>query len=267
MVFSAPPFSSLSPRYHQIRLALSQRIKDGVYAGPFPMPGERELAQEFGVGRVTVRTALSRLEEEGLVIRLRGKGTVPTPRSEDQRRLPVRGELVDYLLSMGLRTKVKVLEYQIRPAPAEVARKLRLEPEAQVLKVVRIRSVEGLPISYLESYVPEEFARMLSKRALRESQMVALMEEKGIKVVSAEQTLSAAVARPGIAEGLALPEGVALLEVKRVAMDESGRRVQFSVGLYHPDRYEYHMRLSRVNGETNVWVESEQKSDTQGART
>lgn len=257
MTVSLAPLSASSPRYHRVAVALRQRIRDGAYAGAFPMPGERELAKEFGVGRVTVRTALAGLAEEGLVTRVRGKGTLPLQSGPDNGRLPVRGGLIDYLLSMGRSTQARVLEHRLCPAAAEVAGALRIETGASVLKVVRIREFEGRPISYTTAFVPGDLAWMLPSHALRRSQMVALMEEQGVKVVAAEQSLCAAVAEAGVAETLMLSEAVPLLRVTRTAIDESGRPVQHLVALYHPARYEYHMRLSRVGRETNVWVQSD----------
>lgn len=250
--------SPTSARYHQVRLALRQRIRDGIYTGAFPMPGERELADEFGVGRVTVRSALARLAEEGLVVRLRGKGTLPVQRPEQPLPLKVRGGLLEDLLAMGHRTRARVLEHRLCPAPGYVAQALGLEPGARVLKVVRVRSFKGHPISLTEVYVPSQFVRDLTRRALSDAPMVAVLERHGVRVVSAEQTMGAAVAEPVVAARLGVPEGVALLKVVRTALDQEGRPVQFLVGLFHPDRYEYRMRLSRVGGETKVWVESDQ---------
>jgi len=207
-----------------------------------------------------VRSALARLEEEGLVVRLRGKGTVPVQWPEQPRPLKVRGGLLEDLLTMMHRTKVKVLEHRTVPAPRDVAQALGIEPGARVLKVVRVRSVKAHPISLTEVYVPLQFAGDLTRRALGEAPMLAVLERHGVRVVAAEQTMGAAVAEPMVAERLGVPEGIALLKVERTAMDQSGRAVQFLVGLFHPERYEYRMRLSRVGGETKVWVENDRGS-------
>jgi len=262
MHLSAESSSPASPRYHQIRLALRQRIRDGVYTGAFPMPGERALAEEFGVGRVTIRNALARLAEEGLVLRLRGKGTLPVQWPEQPRPLKLRGGLLEDLLTMGHRTKVKVLEHRICVAPGYVAQALAIEPGSRVLKVVRVRTFKAHPISLTEVYVPQQFARDMTRRALSESPMLTVLERHGVRVVSAEQTMGAAVAEPAVAQCLGVPEGIALLKVVRTAMDDAGRPVQFLIGLFHPERYEYRMRLSRAGGETKVWVESDQNSQT-----
>lgn len=266
MQVSLSATSSASPRYHQVRLALRQRIRDGVYTGVFPLPGERALAEEFGVGRVTVRSALARLAEEGLVVRVRGKGTVPVQRPEQPQPVKVRGGLLEDLLAMGYRTKARVLEHRTCAAPGYVAQALGIEPGARVLKVVRVRSFKGHPIQLTEVYVPEPFARHLTRRALSDAPMVAVLERHGVRVVAAEQTMGAAVAEPEVAECLGVPEGVALLKVVRTAVDQAGRPVQFLIGLFHPERYEYRMRLSRVGGETKVWVESDQNNQPTKSR-
>ena len=52
------------PQYHRIYLVLREQLAEGRYPPSTPLPGELELARDFGVSRVTVRTALDRLAEE-----------------------------------------------------------------------------------------------------------------------------------------------------------------------------------------------------------
>ena len=61
MLDAHAPLTSL-PRFQQVRLILRERIRGGHYATGLPLPGERQLAEEFGVARVTVRSALARLQ-------------------------------------------------------------------------------------------------------------------------------------------------------------------------------------------------------------
>ena len=63
------------PRYHQIFLLLREAIRDGVYAADQQVPGEMELAAQYGVSRITTKRALNELERAGLVTRERGRGT------------------------------------------------------------------------------------------------------------------------------------------------------------------------------------------------
>lgn len=55
--------------------ALREKIANGAYPQGTTLPSERSLTEEFGVSRVTVRKALERLTDAGLVARSPGKGT------------------------------------------------------------------------------------------------------------------------------------------------------------------------------------------------
>lgn len=252
------------PRFHQVRLVLRERLKTGVYERGLPLPGERQLAEEFGVARVTVRSALARLEEEGLVVRLRGKGTLPATQAEPPRHLRLRGGLLDNIVNMGKRTRVTVLERRLLPAPSHAAEALRVAPGSRVLKVVRVRKFKGQPIAYTEVFLPDDLADAVDKPTLQDVPMLVALEQHGVQVESAEQTLGAALADLHVAEALRVPPGTPLLRVARVAFDRDGRPVQFLTGLYHPTRYEYHMQLSRVGGATKVWIENDRPPEAAG---
>jgi len=249
------------PRFQQVRLVLRDRIRGGHYAAGMPLPGERQLAEEFGVARVTVRSALARLQEEGLVVRLRGKGTVPTVRHAAQEPAAVqtvRGGLLDNIVSVSMRTRVQVLEWKRMAAPPAVSAALGLPPGAPVLKVVRVRKFKAQPISYTVVFVPADLAAALDRPTLQDTPMLVALEQHGIEVVSADQTLGAAVADLDVARILRIAPGVPLLRVSRVASDKAGRPVQFLVGLYHPERYTYQMRLTRAGAATRVWIDADQ---------
>jgi GntR family transcriptional regulator len=259
---ASPPDTAALPRFQQVRLVLRERLKGGLYERGLPLPGERQLAQEFGVARVTVRSALARLEEEGLVVRLRGKGTLPATQAADPPHRPkLRGGLLDNIVSMGLRTKVAVLERALVPAPPHAGEALRLPPGARVLKVVRVRKFKGQPIAYTEVFLPPDLAPALERPTLQDMPMLVALEQYGVQVVAAEQTLGAALADLPVAAALGVAPGTPLLRVSRVASDIGGRPVQFLTGLYHPERYEYHMRLSRVGNATKVWIENDRNGD------
>lgn len=258
------PLTTL-PRFQQVRLILRERIRGGHYEAGLPLPGERQLAEEFGVARVTVRSALARLQEEGLVERSRGKGTVPTARhaaaparASAQAVQTVRGGLLDNIVSVSMRTRVQVLEWKRMPAPPAVSAALSLPPGAPVLKVVRVRKFKAQPISYTEVFVPGDLAAALDRHTLQDTPMLVALAQHGVEVVSAEQTLGAAVADLDVARIFRIAPGVPLLRVSRVASDAEGRPVQFLVGLYHPERYTYQMRLTRAGASTSVWIDADQ---------
>lgn len=245
------------PRFHQLRLILRERLARGVYPAGLPLPGERLLAQEFGVARVTVRSALERLAEEGLVVRLRGKGTLPTPGGGASTPVLRRGGLLDNIVSMSLRTRVSVLDRALTPASASVAAALGMAIDTPVLRVLRVRKHRSQPIAYTEVYLPARLAGAVERHTLQEVPMLVALARAGVEVTSAEQVLGAVLAEPVAARALGVAPGTPVLRVTRIAYASDGAAVQYFVGLYHPERYEYHMRLSRDGAGTRVWIDHE----------
>jgi GntR family transcriptional regulator len=248
------------PKYHRIYLVLREQLHEGRFAAG--LPGELALMQQFGVARVTVRRALEQLADEGLVSREPGRGTRPIERLDKRAasaaNAPMRTQLtglLENLVSMGLRTSVKVLEVDTVSASDEVAFALALAPGDRVQKAVRVRSTREGPLSHITTYVPADVARRFGRRELARKPILLLLEEAGVKVGRAVQTISARLADAQVAGHLDVAVGSALLAVRRLIHDEHERPVQWLHGLYRPDRYEYKMQLSRVGSiDAKVWV-------------
>lgn len=256
------------PKYHQIYLVLREQLQEGRFdAG---MPGELALMAQFGVARVTIRRALLQLSQEGLIERSPGRGTRPvigTGHRHEARGINTqdpRGQtarltgLLENLVTMGLRTTVQVLSVNYLKAPEEVAKVLRLPPGEFVQKAERVRSTADGPLSHITTWVPQAISNGFGKRELARKPILMLLEESGVKVGRAEQTISARLADVDMARHLDVAVGSALLAVRRLIYDEDDKPVQWLHGLYRPDRYEYQMQLSRVGSiDAKVWVSKE----------
>ena len=249
------------PKYHQVYLVLREQLHEGKFAEG--LPGELALMQQFSVARVTVRRALAQLAQEGLISREPGRGTRSllkrhahttdaTPHPTQQAKLT---GLLENLVSMGLRTSVKVLSVDELDPPGEVALRLDLPSGERVQKAVRVRSTREGPLSYITTWVPQRVARSFGRHELSRKPILVLMEEAGVRVGRAEQSISARLADAELAQHLDVSVGSALLDVRRLIFDEDDCPVQWLHGVYRPDRYEYQMQLSRVGGiDAKVWV-------------
>lgn len=262
------------PKYHQVYLLLRERLLEGAWAQG--LPSEPRLAEAYGVARVTIRRALEALAAEGLIERTPGRGTVPV-RSAAQgaagsgaggvgaERPPLEG-LLENIVTMGLRTSVRVLECGTQAAPESVARALGLEPEARVHKAVRVRATREGPVSHITTWVPAGLGARIGRRELARKPMLVLLQEAGVRIGRATQTLSARLADAVVAEHLGVAVGSALLAVNRRVLDADDRPVQWLHGLYRPDRYHYEMELSRVGGvDARLWVSRESAVPTRTA--
>jgi GntR family transcriptional regulator len=242
-------------KYHLIELTLAARIREGAYdeAG---LPGERQLADEFGAARVTIRSALSRLEAQGLVARTHRRGTVAiSGRAQRQPRRLLRDD-IDKFLDRGRDDKRKVLRFGWVSATPYVADALGVPAGTQVLRVARLRSSGAQSLTYTEAYVTRALAPAVTRDALERKPFVRLLEEHGIHIASADQAISCEVASPAAAAALKTAINAPTLKLTRVIHDDAGKPLQLLLGWYRADRFEIRMRMSRAEDATRVWVES-----------
>lgn len=250
------------PKYHSVYLVLKERLRDGVY--DIRVPGEMELMGEFGVSRATVRKALENLSTEGLIERSAGRGTrrlqpeAPSARKGSSSKLT---GLLDNIVAMSLDTKVKVIEHELIEATEPVAERLQVEARSRVLRAVRLRSTKMGPVSHITTWVPGDLAAGLTRKQLAAQPLLVLLENSGVEIGRATQSISARQADAQVAALLDVALGSALLWVNRLVYDTDNRPVQWLQGLYRPDRYEYEMELSRVGDvDATVWVGTEVNS-------
>jgi GntR family transcriptional regulator len=241
-------------RYHVIEMALAARIREGLYEAS-GVPGERALAEEFGAARVTIRSALKRLEEQGLVVRSERRGTlVVSGMGATRRRL--LSEHVDRFLDRGRPDRRKVLAFGYVPASPAIAHQLRIAEGDRILRVLRLRSDERGPLTLTEVFVTRDVAPAVSRASLERKAFVQLMEEHGVRIGTADQTVVAAAADYRVAQTLGVLPGAPVLRLSRVLHDGAGVPLQVLHGWYRADRFEFRMRMSRAEDATRVWIEA-----------
>ncbi|MDR7419489.1 MAG: GntR family transcriptional regulator, partial [Armatimonadota bacterium] len=111
--------SSGVPLHVQIRERIRLGIAQGTWAVGDTLPSEEDLCARLGVSRGTVRQALGRLTQEGLLVRHRHKGTIVARGVESQGLIfvsPYRA-----IQAAGMQPRVAVLARALRPTPRRVA--------------------------------------------------------------------------------------------------------------------------------------------------
>lgn len=248
--------NGLWPKHYRVYLILKQEIDDGVYTGDKPLQGELGLAERFSVSRITIRKAMSRLTAEGLVERQRGRGTFVQNRGD--RSSPVMASLsgnIENLVALGLETDVDLIEMTYLMAPPYIC-DVMARPEGTILqRAIRVRSLDSVPFSHLTTWLPESIGRSFTANEMRDTPLLRLIERAGHRIAKAQQTISAKLATPEVAQLLRIEPGEPLISVRRLVYDEAGLVVEHISGLYRPDTYEHHMEYHRSQKSTaEIWT-------------
>jgi GntR family transcriptional regulator len=255
MLIASPAASALlagrspMPLYHQLYVILRDRIASGFHPEGSVLPSEMQLTESFSVSRITAKRALDELAAEGLVERVRGRGTTVTGRAAAVvGARPITASidgLLENLNVIGRKTSVEVIEFGYAPPPDFARIQLALEPGALAQRAVRVRSLDGVPLSQSITYVPEHIGRAYGVSELATTALIDLLERAGVIVGAAEQSITATLADSLTASRLKVSVGAALLLMKRCVKDAGGKPVQYIEILYRPDRFEYRMSLTR----------------------
>lgn len=240
----------------RVYLVLRDEIVRGDHAEGASLPGEHRLAEMHDVSRVTVRRALDALAQDGLIERRAGAGTVVRRAGGSTQAIAADlATLMPQLVSMGLSTTARLVDYgYVQPTPA-IAEALRLAPGRRVQRAVRVRLLEGEPFSHLTTHVPDDIAQSYSEADLATTPLLRLLERSGVAIDRATQSVSATLATPETAEALDMAVGAALISLVRVVYDRDGRGIEHLSALYRPDRFRLEMTLERVEeGGARRWA-------------
>lgn len=238
-----PPRTAGTTLFQQIAVVLRDRIVSGQLPPGARLPSEAEICTAWTVSRITAKRALDLLAAEGLVTRARGRGTVvialPTMPGTRMRVIGWR----DSLLRLHKATEIELLDRAELPAPAHVARQLDLAPLQPVLRVVRLRRLDGKPLAHIEAWTPLHLAGSLSPEVCGETPLLMLLEQAGLRLGPARQTVGATAAAPDVAALLDCPPGAPLIDLRRRTLDVERRPVQLIRAQLRPDLYRIEMDL------------------------
>lgn len=240
-----PPQPTLHGR---IREDLRERIVRGVLQPNDRVPSESELMAQYGVSRITVRQALDDLRNEGLIVKVAGKGTfVAGARpSQELARLEGFGEA---MARGGHRIVNRVVSHVLVPAASQVAERLRLDAGAQVSEIRRVRYLDSAPVSFEVTYLPPRVGERLRGEDLAGRDIFLILEsDYGITLGHADVQIGAISADAGLATALSVAPGTALLRIERLTWTADGMPLDFEYLYVRGDAFQYTLRLPRHAG-------------------
>jgi GntR family transcriptional regulator len=236
--------------YRQLAADLRQAVAAGRYPPGQRLPTEAELVQSTRLSRQTVRRAFQELVSEGVIYRVRGRGTFAVP--GDGRYLRSFGS-IDDLMALSLDTELRVVEPLHVLASVAVADRLRV-PEDSVMAMSFLRLHDGVPFCHTRVHVPLEIGRRLRDLpelgALAEPgdrarfTVISLVDRVSDRQIhNAVQNATAVAADPDTARQLGCPPGVPVLRIERLYCDRDLVPLELAVNHFHPDRYSYRLQM------------------------
>ena len=240
----------MEPRHAELTKALIQDITSGVYPVGSSLPGELELADKYGVSRGTVRVALTRIQELGMVSRKKRAGTRVEAAAPQSGEYMPRLSTIDELVQYGAATERKIHGAREIVMDIELASHLGCQPGTRWLHIPTSRTnpaAPAHPLSWSDVYVTAaDGARIKSKLKTAQGLICDLVgQTSGRLVKEIHQTVRAVGVPAPLAQTLGTEPGAHALEFVRRYYDQSDRLFEVVVSLHPADRFSYSTILQR----------------------
>ena len=223
-------------------IQLANHLRDHIHAGGIrsgsAIPSERDLCDQVGASRVTVRKAISRLIAEGLLFRKQGSGTFVSSQIEAPgsfltgftEETDAPGESADTIWMMKSVAK---------PSEEEQVM-LELSQGELVVRLGRVRLASGEPLAIEHAVIPQSILPDLDQLG---ASLYATLELLGSRPVTGTQKIRASLSTATEAALLSIDEGTEILRIERLTRRADDKPVEFTRSAYRGDRYVFVNKL------------------------
>jgi GntR family transcriptional regulator len=249
------------PRYLQIADDLRTRIQearqdeDGEYQPGARLPTEDQLGDKFNASRNTIRDAIKRLINLGLVETRPGQGTFVTRSidpfvtvlTNDPKTGFGGGEGATYLSAVSdehREPSVSPPRVEVQVPPAKIARRLRLQPDAQVVSRHEQRFIDGRLWSLQTSFYPLEFIQLgavnlIMAQNIDEGTVRYLAKTINVRQTGYRDWITARLPNDQEQEFFGIGHNSTVFEIFRTAFDQNNKPMRLTVTVYPADRNQF----------------------------
>ncbi|WP_242139940.1 GntR family transcriptional regulator [Sphingomonas sp. TREG-RG-20F-R18-01] len=240
-----PPIRQ-QPRYLQLAQTLISEIEEGHYPVGALMPTEFELCDQFGASRFTVREAIKRLVQQGMVSRQAGVGTrvLGLPRPTGYRQVM---EGLSDLQQYTQETTLTILERRTVDIAGALAVQLGATAGQTWLHLRALRRADGSrPISYSDVYIHPAFRSLKLANEVGDVPIFKRIEEQfGEQIAEVRQQIEAVPIAAAVARLLEAKTSSAGLRLTRSYLNGRGEVVEMAINTHPADRYSYSQTFRR----------------------
>jgi GntR family transcriptional regulator len=237
-----------APLYVQVERHIEDLLLQGRYKAGDRIPPETELVTALGVSRVTVRAALARLVERGLLERRRGSGTFlvrPPGGARLQSGLERLESYTVHAERLGLELDSRDLSIEAAGAEPDEAAALEVPEETMLVRVSRVLLVEGKRAAWMVDVVPEDVVGFeeVRKRFRPDAMVLDLLVSEGVPVGFSQMSIEAVMIGPEdhVGRKLGLKALSAALSLTQTMYLTDGRPVQWSRDTFLPGHLHLHV--------------------------
>ena len=238
-------FSSI-PLYIQLRNSIRVAIDDGTLKNKDKLPTEDELCDTFHISRPVVRQAYADLLAQGVIIRMKGKGTFVTKQVVSRN---FTNELYNFsgeMERLGKKPKTKVLVVEVLHGDPVVYPLLGLKENDKILHFKRLRLADDVPVYLEDSYIDLKQFPNLERVDFASNSLFSVFETKYQRPVHKTYNVyTAMLVSDNDASLLDVEKRSAVHRVQSYTYDALGRLMEASVASFPGERNTFDVIVRR----------------------
>lgn len=226
------------PLYMQLMDNIKHKIVNGDLKIGERLPSERDMAQQYGINRLTVRNALKKLEKEGILKAYRGKGTYVESLPKIDGKI-LLGKAASMSLSAqirqyGMKSSRSVLS--LKKIPVEGMIKEVFTNEKNVYEIVRLSLINDIPYALQKAYLPCSVFKEAERFDFSNFSLYEYMDDQGHRPVTVNSQLRIEHLPKEYLEIMNIEEGKYLFMFDYFGFDADNQLVEYTIS-YHSSEY------------------------------
>lgn len=230
------------PVYFQLKNDLVKKIAQGLWKPGECIASERELCEIYGVSRMTIRQAIGELVQEGVLTRLKGKGTFVCEQTVKQQDMMSFTEMIK---QTGRDLKTEVINFDVIDTPDDMQDIFMLD---KVYKIERRRIVDDECIAVETVFIPVDYCGHINEEMLKGS-LYKILEHFGYSIRNSTSSIVAADITDAIKEKFNTKENFPVLKIIGKTFANKNKLLFIEEALYRSDKFTLQVNISRREGE------------------
>ncbi|MCY6369700.1 trehalose operon repressor [Clostridium ganghwense] len=229
----------MKAKYLTIYDEITEKIKNKEYKPTTKLPSENDLMQQYNVSRDTVRKALTLLEQNGYIQKIKGKGSLVLEVNKFD--FPVSGliSFKELAKKMGSKSETIVADLQLIKVDKVLIKHLHATPKDEVWKSIRIRKIDGEKIILDKDFINKRYVPSLTKEICENSIYEYIENELGLQIGFAKKEITVEAATEEDKKYLDLQNYDMIVVVKNYVYLNDASLFQYTESRHRTDKFRF----------------------------
>lgn len=212
----------------------------------YKLPAENDLAKLLGISRNTMRRALNELEQEGLVLRIHGRGTFINPEAlQIKVNLCLMMEFGTVIRRCGYGCEVCLSSFSVEKGEEDVCVQLKAPSDSRLIRIERIYYADKHPAIVSVGYMRRDlFDEMPPEEEWGETPYFSLLSRYAGRAVVRDKVELEAISLKKMSrylKGDAALQNESVLLLKACSFDQKNEPVMYGMAFYDTDYISFNL--------------------------